>query len=70
MKTMKRVHWIGLLKQKSTLAGLFGLITSICAGFGIVIPAEMQDSLMQLALTLTSVVAIGTQPDGKSAIRK
>lgn len=65
---MKKVNWILLLKQKSTLTGLLGLVTAVCSAFGLAIPAEMQDQILLASVAILSAVAIGTQPEGKSAI--
>lgn len=51
-----------ILKQRSTIAGLLGLITAIYAMFGGQLSPEQSAQISQVLLALVSVVAIVVQP--------
>lgn len=56
---------LSLLKQKSTLAGIVGLIGSILANRGFIVDAELRSLISEALLVVMSIVAIATQPKDK-----
>lgn len=51
-----------ILRQKSTIAGLVGLVTAIFAMFGGQMTPEMAANVSQVLLALISIIAIAVQP--------
>ena len=62
---MSREAWhkiLTVLKQRSTMVGLVGLVGGIVAAFGHVMTPEQSASITSALLAIVSVVAIATQP--------
>lgn len=56
---------LSVLKQKSTIAGLIGLIVMGVQAAGIPIPLGLEDKIVEMVAVIMSIVAIGTQPAAK-----
>ena len=54
-----------ILKQKSTIAGLVGLVGALYAAFGHVLTPEQSAGISSALLAFVSVVAIAVQPKPK-----
>lgn len=62
---MNREAMLAIMRQKSTIAGMAGIVVTLISQFGVEVSEEQRAAIMETMLVIMSVVAIATQPKPK-----